>query len=171
MNKLALAAIPLALALSCTPKAPARSGAQAPRVVTAAIVDMYPVSRSDVHGLLHFRALEHGLLLRGNVTGLKAGMYGLGIRENGDCSAFDGRSSGDIFVGGAHTREAPLGRLDNLVIEHDGDTNVDRVESSLTLSGVDAIVGKSLVIEYWAYDPKVDPNKIPFAACGVIRGE
>ena len=27
------------------------------------------------------------------------------------------------------------------------------------------------VIEAWATDPKVDPNTIPFLACGVIRPE
>jgi Cu-Zn family superoxide dismutase len=161
----------MTLGVACAPTRHAPVSPAAHRAVTAAVVEMYPTHRSEVHGLLHFRPLEHGLLIRGGVAGLKSGIYGLGIREKGDCSAFDGKSAGNILVGSARKPDAPLGRLENLVFEHDGDTNVQRVEESLSLSGPDTIVGRSLVIEAWPYDPKVDPATIPLIGCGVIQPE
>jgi Cu-Zn family superoxide dismutase len=162
-----LAAVPAA----CQPKHPARAPADPSRVVASAVAHMYPSRRSDVHGLVHVRVLEHGVLLRGNFTGLKSGLYGFGIRENGDCSAFDGKSAGGYFVGSAGNKAEPLGRLENLVVERNGGTDFQRSEEKLSMSGPDSVVGKSLVLEAWPYDPKIDPATVPFVACGVIVAE
>lgn len=138
--------------------------------MTAAVADLYPTRNSNVHGLLHFRVTEQGLLIRGNVTGLVAGLYAFGIHEKGDCSSFDGKSAGGYFVG-SRGGPSPLGQLENLTLEHPEKGDVQRVEPALSLSGPDSIVGKSVVVEAWPYDPKVDTSKVPYVACGVIRAE
>lgn len=160
-----------AASIGCQPKNRARAPADPHRVVASAVVHLYPSRRSDVHGLVHVRILEHGVLLRGNVRGLKSGLYGFGIHEHGDCSAFDGKSAGGYFVGSAGSPGAPLGRLDDLVVEKDGGTEFERAEGKLSLSGPDTVLGRSLVVEAWPYDPKIDPATVPFVACGVITAE
>jgi superoxide dismutase, Cu-Zn family len=169
---LGAAVMPLvaAFVVSCAPGHPAGAPAgNAPRVVTAAVVEMYPARQSDVHGLLHFRAAQEGVLLRGNVTKLKAGLYGLRLHETGDCSAFDAKPVGATSAPNGSPRTD--GRLDDLVVEHDGGGEIDRMEAKLTLSGPDSVVGKSLVVEAWPYDPKTDPATVPAVACGVVREE
>jgi Cu-Zn family superoxide dismutase len=141
------------------------------RAVTAAIADLYPTRGSKVHGLLHFRTTDQGLLIRGSVTGLLAGLYGFGIHEKGDCSSIDGKSAGAYFQGTRAAGAEPLGRLENLTMEHPEQGDVQRLERSLSLTGPDAIVGRSVVIEAWAFDPNVDPARVPILACGVIRAD
>ena len=158
---------------SCTPRPPGQAEVKAPvkrhiGPVKSAIAEMYPARRTDVHGLVHLRATDQGLLLRGNVKGLKAGLYGLGIHQ-GDCSSLDGKSAGDYFAGTAGGE--PIGRLEDLLIEHLGDTDFQRLETKLSLFGPDSIVGKSLVVHAWPYDPKVDVKTVPFVSCGVIQAE
>jgi Cu-Zn family superoxide dismutase len=160
------------LAVGCAPSNQTKQ-AQAPagREVAAAVVEFFPARHSEVHGLVHVRIIDNGgVLFRGNVTGLKAGLYGFGVHERGDCSAFDGKSAGGLIAGKGAASTKPLGRLEDLLVEHDGTANLQRVEQ-LTLSGSDSIVGKSLVVEAWPYDPKTDPTAVPFVACGVIRAD
>jgi Cu-Zn family superoxide dismutase len=171
---LRFAAVPLVatLAISCAPSNQARTPPVArERAVAAAVVEFFPARHSDVHGLLHVRIIDNGVLFRGNVFGLKAGLYGFGVHENGDCSAFDGKSAGGLIAANGSGSAKPLGRLDDLVVEHDGGANFQRVEERLTLSGSNSIVGKSLVVEAWPYDPKTDPTSVPFVACGVVRAD
>jgi Cu-Zn family superoxide dismutase len=146
----------------------------APKPVTSAvsaIAEMYPVRRGNVHGMIRIRLTDQGVLLRGTLTAVQAGRYGFGIRENGDCSAHDAKSAGGYFVGSKGTKEAPVGHLEDIVIEHAETPEFQRLEPKLAMSGPDTIIGKSIVIEAWATDPKVDPNTVPFLACGVIRAE
>lgn len=171
---LRFAIVPLlaALATSCAPNNQAKNPkAPSQRAVAAAVVEFFPARHSEVHGLVHVRIIDNGVLFRGNVTGLKAGLYGFGVHERGDCSAFDGKSAGGLIASNQAGGAKPLGRLDDLVVLHDGAANLQRVEQTLSLSGSNSIVGKSLVVEAWPYDPKTDPTAVPFVACGVIRAD
>jgi len=142
------------------------------RQVVSAIAEMYPVKRSNVHGLLRFRATDQGVLLRGNLSGLVAGRYGFGIHESRDCSAVDPKTVGSYLGSAAGASGAPpFGHLDDLVIEHADKPEVNRVETRLSLTGKDSIVGRTLVVEAWPTDPQVDPATVPLSACGVIREE
>jgi Cu/Zn superoxide dismutase len=120
--------------------------------------------------MIRVRVTDQGVLMRGSLSAIQAGKYGFGIRD-GDCSAHDAKSAGSYFVGSKGTKEAPAGHLEDLLIEKGGNADFQRVEPKLSLSGPDNILGKSIVIEAWATDPKVDPKTIPFLACGVIRPE
>lgn len=137
----------------------------------SAVAEMYPVRRGNVHGLVRLRVTDQGVIMKGTLSAIQAGRYGFGIRENGDCSAHDAKSAGDYFVGSKGTKEAPVGHLEDILIEHADNADFQRVETKLSMSGPDSIIGKSIVIEAWATDPKVDPKTIPFLACGVIRPE
>jgi Cu/Zn superoxide dismutase len=159
------------IASACTPPPP--PAPTAPKKVTSAVsavAEMYPVRRGNVHGLIRLRVTDQGILLRGTLSAIQAGRYGFGIRD-GDCSAHDAKSAGDYFVGSKGTKEAPIGHLEDILIEKAENPDFQRVEPKLTMSGPDSILGKSIVIEAWATDPKVDPKTIPFLACGVIRPE
>ena len=131
---------------------------------------MYPIRRGNVHGMIRIRVTDQGVLLRGTLSAIQAGKYGFGIRD-GDCSAHDAKSAGGYLVGSKGTKEAPIGHLEDLLIEKAENADFQRVESKLAMSGPDSILGKAIVIEAWATDPKVDPKTIPFLACGVIRPE
>lgn len=161
-----------ALVASCTPNRQGPGAQDAShRVVTAAVVEMYPVRRGDVHGLLHVRVIDRGVLIRGNLTGLKAGLYGFGLHQRGDCSAFDGTAAASPAAAPAVANADPLRRLDDLVVERTGGADVQRAEATLTLSGPESIVGKTLIVEAWPFDPKTDAATVPIVACGVVRAE
>lgn len=166
----------MVLFVGCTARPPGQAAAAAPSKrptgpVKSAIAEMYPARRTDVHGLVHLRTTDQGVLLHGNVIGLKAGLYGLGIHE-GDCSSFDGKSAGGYFTGtAAGAGSEPIGRLEDLLIEHPGDTDFQRLEAKLSLTGPASVVGRALVVHAWPYDPKVDVKSVPFVACGVIQRE
>lgn len=163
----------LVLCSACAPHAPVEKPA-APKKVTSAVsavAEMYPVRRGNVHGLIRIRLTDQGVLLRGTLTAMTAGRYGFGVHENGDCSAHDARSAGDYLVGSKGTKEAPIGHLEDILIEHAENPEFQRLEPKLSMSGPDSIIGKSVVIEAWPTDPKVDPKTVPFLACGVIKPE
>ncbi len=163
----------IVLVAACAPQPAAEKPATPKKVTSAvsAVAEMYPVRRGNVHGLIRLRVTDQGILLRGTLTAIQAGRYGFGIRENGDCTAHDAKSAGGYFVGSKGTKEAPLGHLDDIVIESADSPDFQRVESKLSMSGPDSIIGKSIVVEAWPTDPKVDPKTVPFLACGVIRPE
>lgn len=152
------------------PKAAEAASPAAARDATSAVVEMFPVNRSKVRGMIKLRATDQGVLLRGKLTGLVAGQYGFGVHEKGDCG-LDGKSVGPYFEGG--NKMAPLGHLEDLTIDKDkvDGLNVDRTEAHLKLSGPYSVLGKTIVIEAWPTDPKVDPSTVPFLACGVVRAE
>jgi Cu-Zn family superoxide dismutase len=136
----------------------------------SAVAEMYPVRRGNVHGLIRIRVTDHGVLLKGTLSAIQAGHYGFGIHD-GDCSAHDAKSAGDYFVGSAGNKAAPIGHLEDLLIESADKPEFERAEPKLSMSGPDSILGKAIVIEAWATDPKVDPKTVPFLACGVIKPE
>lgn len=159
---------------ACNPPPPVQQPAMAtPKKATSvvsAVAEMYPIRRGNVHGMIRVRVTDQGVLLRGTLSAIQAGRYGFGIRD-GDCSAHDAKSAGGYFVGTKGTKEAPLGHLEDILIENADNADFQRVEPKLSMSGPDSILGKAIVIEAWATDPKVDPKTIPFLACGVIKAE
>jgi superoxide dismutase, Cu-Zn family len=170
--------VPLLAALAaCNQPAPGQVEPKAPapkKEVTSAlsaVAEMYPVRRGNIHGMVRFRVTDQGVLIKGTLSPMQAGKYGFGIRQNGDCSAHDGKSAGDYFVGSKGTPQAPVGHLEDILIEKADSGDFQRVEPKLSMSGPDTIIGKSIVVEAWATDPKVDPKTVPFLACGVIRAE
>ena len=166
-------AVLLASACASPPPNQAQPPPAAPKKVTSsvsAVAEMYPVRRGNVHGMIRIRVTDQGALIRGTLTAIQAGSYGFGIRD-GDCSAHDAKSAGGYLVGSKGTKEAPIGHLADILIEKAENPEFQRVEPKLSMSGPDSILGKAIVIEAWATDPKVDPNTVPFLACGVIRPE
>lgn len=168
-SSFALTWVALALGAGCggTPHgSPGNPGAAGAKSATVASVELFPVNRSEARGTLRFVATDAGLSLRGRVSGLLAGKYGFGVHDGADCGP-GGSTAGPYFEGG--NRLAPLGHLEDLFIEKVDGVNVTRVETHLKLSGPYSIIGKTLVIEAWPTDPKVDPKTVPMVACGVIH--
>jgi Cu-Zn family superoxide dismutase len=159
------------LLAGCAESAPPQAAAPPAtgETVTVASADLLPTRRSEVRGSVKFRAVEGGILVRGNIVSLPHGLYGFGIHE-GDCSAHDAKSA-RAYLGPADAAGRPVGRLDDVASGDDGVAKLAFTDTRLKLSGPGSIVGKALVVHAWPYDPKVELERVPFLACGVIRAE
>ena len=99
------------------------------------------------------------------------------MHEKGDCSAPDGTSAGGHFNPGGKPHAARdaaarhAGDLGNLKADPYGLARVDFVDSTLSLSGPDSIVGKAVIIHEKADDFTTQPtgNAGARQACGVIE--
>ena len=113
----------------------------------------------------------------GTFSGLVYGEHGFHVHEKGDCSAPDGTSAGGHFNPGGKPHAARdaaarhAGDLGNLKADPYGLARVDFVDSTLSLSGADSIVGKAVIIHEKADDFTTQPtgNAGARQACGVIE--
>jgi superoxide dismutase, Cu-Zn family len=145
------------------PATPARES------IRSASAELLPTRRSEVRGTIRFKLVEGGVLVKGAVSPLPHGLYGLGIHE-GDCSAHDGKSA-TAYVGPVDASGRPLGRLEDIASGEDGLAKLSVVDDRLKLSGAGSIIGKALVVHAWPYDPSVELERVPYLACGVIHAE
>jgi Cu-Zn family superoxide dismutase len=157
------------LVAACTASSPPKRAEPASLRTTRAVADLLPIKRSNVRGMVRVRATDDGLWLKGQVSPLPHGRYGFGIHENGDCTATDGKSAGGYFKAGAGAE--PAGRLEDLVSGESEVAKLDLRLPNLALSGPSSVLGKSIVVHAWPYDPKQDLSSVPYLACGVIQAE
>jgi Cu-Zn family superoxide dismutase len=127
-------------------KAKAKGGGNQPQSGLATIA---PKSNSTVTGTATFLpASGNRVLVSVRVAGATPGLHGVTIHEQGDCSAPDGSSAGDLWKpsskqGGAAANPADLG---NLRVGPDGRGTATLLVSGLSLTGDNDVVGKSVVI-------------------------
>ena len=158
--------------------------AQAPpagKAVTSAsakaTVKLAPTANQTARGEVTFTAESGGVRVVGTFSGLVFGEHGFHVHEKGDCSAPDGASAGGHFNPGAKphaAREAAArhaGDLGNIKADPYGLARVDFVDSTLSLSGPDSIVGRAVIIHEKADDFTTQPtgNAGGRQACGVIE--
>jgi superoxide dismutase, Cu-Zn family len=142
-----------------------------------ATVKLAPTANQTARGEVTFTAESGGVHVVGTFSGLVYGEHGFHVHEKGDCSAPDGASAGGHFNPGAKphaAREAAArhaGDLGNLKADPYGLARVDFVDSTLSLSGPDSIVGKAVIIHEKADDFTTQPTGNAGArhACGVIE--
>ena len=145
MRHATLLVLPAALALAaCQPQStadqaatpaadppPAEEAVAAPAepapAPAAARASLAPTEGSSVAGKVEFTAVDGGIRVAGEITGLPAGgQHGFHVHENGDCSAPDGTSAGGHFnpASSAHGRvgegEHHAGDSDNLSANDQG---------------------------------------------------
>jgi superoxide dismutase, Cu-Zn family len=129
-------------------------------------------------GKATFTALDHGVRLQGEVSGLPPGSeHGFHIHEKGDCSD-NAMAAGGHFnpAGATHGKfGAPgshAGELPSLVADGNGVArfNVEDHSISLTDGALNNVVGRALVVHRDPDDFKTQPagNSGPRTACGVI---
>jgi Cu-Zn family superoxide dismutase len=146
---------------------------------TGASATLEPTEGNRVAGTLRFAAVDGGIRVTGEVSGLPGGgQHGFHVHENGDCSAPDGSSAGGHFnpASTAHGRvgqgEHHAGDSDNIVANGEGVATVDTLLRGASLGDGAAtdIVGKGVIVHADADDYTTQPtgNAGGRLACGVI---
>ncbi len=141
-----------------------------------AIIVLAPTEGNDVHGIINFTAVEGGVRVVADVTGLTPGKHGFHIHQFGDCSKLDGKSAGGHFNpegvnhGGPTASVRHVGDMGNLVADENGVAHLDAVDKLLSFSGKHSIIGRGIVIHAGEDDLTSQPTGAAGArvACGVI---
>jgi superoxide dismutase, Cu-Zn family len=144
--------------------------------VTKATCKLEPKSGSKVAGTITLTKTGNDVQAVGDITGLTPGKHGFHIHEKGDCSAPDAASAGAHFNptskhhGGTTPPERHAGDLGNIEADASGKAHIDW-KGTMSFSGTDSIIGKSLVVHEKEDDLKTDPsgNSGARQACGVIE--
>ena len=139
-----------------------------------ATVKVTATANNTPRGEVTFTTEAGGVHVVGSFSGLVYGEHGFHIHEKGDCSAPDASSAGGHFNPGGKARDAALrhaGDLGYLKADGYGLARIDFVDSTISLSGPDSIVGKAVVIHEKADDFTTQPSGNAGArqACGVIE--
>ncbi len=138
---------------------------------------LQPTEGNAVSGTVLFSSTENGVRVSANVNGLALmSSHGFHIHEFGDCSAADASSAGGHFNPRGQPHGAPdsaqrhVGDLGNIVSNGAGVAQTNMVDTQLSFSGMDSIVGKSVVIHAVVDDLETQPtgNAGARLACGVI---
>lgn len=160
------------LALAAPGAAQEMHGAAAAKAVAV----IAPLKGSGVRGIVMFEAVEHGVRVVADLTGLTPGKHGFHIHEFGDCSSDDGSSAGGHFnpMGMPHgmpsAEKRHAGDMGNIVADTDGKAHLDYVDAVMTLSGERSIVGHAVIVHEKEDDLTTQPtgNAGGRLACGVI---
>ncbi|MCB1111108.1 MAG: superoxide dismutase family protein [Chlamydiales bacterium] len=165
----------IAAALACSS---CRSGPEeSPKAdARTAVAILNPTEGNEVKGMVTFTQLEDGVQIIAEISGLTPGEHGFHIHEFGDCSAPDGSSAGghynptDEMHGGPDSSVRHVGDLGNVIADSTGNAKYERVDTVISLTGPDSIIGKSVIVHADADDYVTQPtgNAGKRLACGVI---
>ncbi|HTU22951.1 MAG TPA: superoxide dismutase family protein [Gemmataceae bacterium] len=174
MKKLVIALLLLAAPLVLVgAKEQEKAGHAGPKNAVAVI---HGFGESRVKGVVHFMATEDGVVIRGEISGLKPGKHGFHIHQFGDVSSADPKCHGGHFNpekkkhGGPHTAERHVGDLGNITADASGKATINMTDKLIALSGSHSIVGRAVIIHGGEDDMKFDPhgNAGPRVAGGVV---
>ncbi|KAJ2949164.1 hypothetical protein O0L34_g6105 [Tuta absoluta] len=116
-------------------------------------VAVVQLESDDVSGAITFTEVEHGVRVTGSITGLPVGAYGFHIHESGDISSciaagahFD--IEGNNHGGRDHIQRhiGDLGNIHFLEVDGSSVSNIDFVDTVISLRGKNNILGRSLVL-------------------------
>lgn len=169
-------------ATQAPPADPATAAPAAQAQATSASATLSPTEGNEVAGRLQFAAVDGGIRITGEVTGLPGGgEHGFHVHEHGDCSAPDATSAGSHFnpADSAHGRvgegEHHAGDSDNITASDEGVATVDSLLQGATLGdgGPGDIVGKAVIVHADPDDYTTQPtgNAGARLACGVIQAQ
>ena len=144
--------------------------------VTKAIAVLSSAAGSKVQGTVTFEKTKGGIKIVADVTGLAPGKHGFHVHEFGDCSAADFTSAGPHFMAPGESHGAPadpkshMGDMGNLEADADGHAHLEWVDPSISFSGPNSILGRSVIIHEREDDLKTQPtgNAGARIACGTI---
>jgi Cu-Zn family superoxide dismutase len=144
--------------------------------VSKAIAVLHPTKGSPVSGIVKFEVVDNGVRVVADVTGLAPGKHGFHIHEYGDCSAIDGSSAGGHFnpTGMPHSMPSSdkrhVGDLGNIVADSTGTAHLDYVDTMISFSGPNSVIGRGVIVHEKEDDLKTQPtgNAGARLACGVI---
>ena len=153
------------------------SDAKSTGAPATATVKLASTANQTGRGEVTFTSEANGVRVVGSFSGLTFGEHGFHIHEKGDCSAPDATSAGGHFNpatkphAARETPERHAGDLGNLKADPYGLARVDFLDTGITLSGPNSIVGKAVIVHEKADDFKTQPtgNAGARVACGVIE--
>jgi Cu-Zn family superoxide dismutase len=157
--------------------AQAQGGKAATQGPAKATVKLTATANNTPRGEVTFTTEANGVHVVGSFSGLTYGEHGFHIHEKGDCSAPDASSAGGHFNPTTHPHAARdaatrhVGDLGNLKADPYGLARIDFVDTQISLSGPDSIIGKAVIIHEKADDLTTQPtgNAGARQACGVIE--
>jgi Cu-Zn family superoxide dismutase len=163
--------------LGLSAQAPAGKAAGGGSAAAKAVVKLAPTANQTARGEVTFTAEAGGVHVVGTFSGLVYGEHGFHVHEKGDCSAPDGTSAGGHFNPGGKPHAARdaaarhAGDLGNLKADPYGLARIDFVDTGISLTGPDSIIGKAVIIHEKADDFSTQPtgNAGARQACGVIE--
>jgi Cu-Zn family superoxide dismutase len=142
-----------------------------------AIAVLNPTKGNNVTGSVIFTKRKDGIGIIADIEGLKPGKHGFHIHETGDCSSPDGKSAGDHFNPFHKSHGAPTdtsrhsGDFGNIEADKDGKAHFEWVDTLISFSGPNSIIGRAVIVHEKADDLKSQPsgNAGNRLACGVIE--
>lgn len=143
---------------------------------TKAICVLHPTKGNKVTGQVTFTQSDSGMVVVADLTGLTPGKHGFHVHEFGDCSSPDAKSAGDHFNpemkehGAPHGEKRHVGDLGNVEAGSDGKVHYEFVDSLMSFSGANSIIGRSVIVHAGEDDLKTQPSgdSGDRVACGVI---
>lgn len=145
------------------------AGAAGPTSADRAIAELLPTAQSQTRGMVALHMENGKLAITARVQNLKAGSYGFAVHEGDKCEPPDAKSAGAIY--NPAKADKPVGFIGDLKSKGGDRQTLKITGEGLKLSGPDSIIGHTLVLHAWPYDPSVDIKKVPFLACGKIRAD
>jgi superoxide dismutase, Cu-Zn family len=144
--------------------------------ISSAICILSPTKGSNVEGIVKFKQTEEGISIIADVEGLTPGKHGFHVHEYGDCSSLDGKSAGGHFNpenkkhGAPDDSERHVGDFGNLVADENGKAHYERIDTFISFSGINNIIGRAIIIHAGEDDLVTQPtgNAGSRLACGVI---
>lgn len=144
---------------------------------TKATAVISPTEGNNTAGVVTFTQTDNGIRVQATITGLdQEQRHGFHIHQYGDCRAPDGTSAGGHFNPEGVEHGAPtddirhVGDLGNLPSNAQGTAEVDFVDSHLSFSGSDSILGRGVIVHAGTDDFESQPTGAAGSrlACGVI---
>jgi superoxide dismutase, Cu-Zn family len=154
----------------------------APSAVKKAIAVLQPTKGSSVRGTVTYEAVEGGVHVVADVTGLTPGKHGFHIHEFGDLSSDDGSSAGGHFNPAGTSHGAPTadprhaGDMGNIEADKDGHAKLDYVDHVMSLTGEASILGHAVVVHEKEDDMKSQPTgnaggRVAYGVIGIAKSK
>jgi superoxide dismutase, Cu-Zn family len=121
--------------------------------VLKAVCVVVPMSKTKVHGVIHFTQKGKTVEITGEVSGLAPGKHGFHVHEFGDLTSPDGMSTGGHYdpdhgkthgKPSAHKRHA--GDLGNITADESGKAVIKMKDTVISLHGPHSIVGRAIIV-------------------------
>ncbi len=134
---------------------------------------VHPTEGNTASGVVHFDAVDGGVQISGEISGISTGLHGFHIHQYGDCSAVDGTSAGGHYNpagvdhAGPDAEVSHMGDLGNIEANAEGVATFDAVFPAVDMG---MITGRGLIVHAGEDDLVSQPTGAAGArlGCGVI---
>ena len=141
--------------------------------ISKAVATLHPTEGFSVEGTVYFTAVENGVQVTAELSGLSEGNKGFHIHQYGDCTAPNGTSAGGHFNPEGMDHAGPtdamrhMGDMGNITAGSDGNATIDYVDETIYIG---MILGRGVIVHNGEDDLSSQPSGAagPRVACGVI---